>query len=758
MDIKFLLINILAISCICLIAISNFNVKASSQSVVINELAWAGSTASSSDEWIELKNTTSEDTDLTGWTITKQTSSGEVFMLEILENIDEPTANTILANDYFLIANNSQDHEFSGNESVLNIEPDYIKSAVSLSNSTLHIRLYDSSDELIDEAGNGDSPFTGDNTLKASMERKDPWGNGANESYWYTATTSVNFDSDVIDLGTPKADNSPEPLNPPEIMSITPDEGQIETIWIAEEMNGNNFSLDGTTQIKLEKGDISIWASDFDIESTSKISEIRFNLFGAEVGTWDLTIINPDGQNYTLDNTVILWEEEEEPEIVLDFSDTVELTELYPNPKSSEEEFIELYNSGDNAVNLNGWKLDDKSPGGSSDYLVDNDLIIGPKQYLVFTKSQTKIALNNTGDYAQLIQPNGIVLENTPNYGNSKAGESYIKIDGSWQWTENVTKGYENKLTEAENDANTVPPAFIFGPETNIKDPWIPKIELEVTKNENGVLLFWETYLPGALGGLEIYVSEDEEDLGNRISTLSPRKNQYEVNNLDPNTDYYFQIISSFNGEDIKSNRVKVKTSNTTTKISKTIGLPGQILITELLPNPESGENEFIEIHNPTDEPVNISGWKIEDASGKSYILNSLDLSIQIQNEADTGLILEPGQYLLLDYKTTKIRLNNTGGDDVILLDGEDNIIDEVTYTETTKSGIAYVLAPNGKWFWTDEITPGMKNNISFAGVLGDSDEYLVNTGSKTNILIYWLLAIFFGIIGYRMIHYEKRI
>ena len=37
--------------------------------VVINEIAWAGSTDSANDEWIELYNTSNQTVDLAGWVI-----------------------------------------------------------------------------------------------------------------------------------------------------------------------------------------------------------------------------------------------------------------------------------------------------------------------------------------------------------------------------------------------------------------------------------------------------------------------------------------------------------------------------------------------------------------------------------------------------------------------------------------------------------------------------------------------------------------
>ena len=76
------------------IPVANFPVAhaASPGSVVINEIAWMGSLDSTSDEWIELYNTTSSDIDLTGWTIDDDGSSTYSI-----------TSGVLPANGYFLI-------------------------------------------------------------------------------------------------------------------------------------------------------------------------------------------------------------------------------------------------------------------------------------------------------------------------------------------------------------------------------------------------------------------------------------------------------------------------------------------------------------------------------------------------------------------------------------------------------------------------------------------------------------------------------
>jgi hypothetical protein len=47
-------------------------------SVVINELSWMGNAISSNDEWIELRNFSESEIDITGWTLKAEDGSPEI--------------------------------------------------------------------------------------------------------------------------------------------------------------------------------------------------------------------------------------------------------------------------------------------------------------------------------------------------------------------------------------------------------------------------------------------------------------------------------------------------------------------------------------------------------------------------------------------------------------------------------------------------------------------------------------------------------
>ena len=183
--------------------------KAGSGDLVINELAWAGSSASTSDEWIEIRNMRNVPTNVGAFELTENTGT-EALMVKIPSGM-------IPANGYFLVSNNAKNYAFSGGESVLNVDPDVVDTDVSLSNTALQIKLYNgvfASGTLLDTAGNGGTPLAGESVdPKATMSRKSTPGDGTLAESWFTSTTTgANYDSGAIEKGTPKEVNESDPV------------------------------------------------------------------------------------------------------------------------------------------------------------------------------------------------------------------------------------------------------------------------------------------------------------------------------------------------------------------------------------------------------------------------------------------------------------------------------------------------------------------------------------------------------------------
>ncbi|MBU4099702.1 lamin tail domain-containing protein, partial [Patescibacteria group bacterium] len=136
-----------------------------------------------------------------------------------------------------------------------------------------------------------------------------------------------------------------------------------------------------------------------------------------------------------------------------DFSDTIIISEIFPNPpgKDNQEEnyeWIELHNTSDKDVNLKGWRIDDVLNKGSKQHIIKEDSVIKAWGYKTFSYNETKIMLNNSGDEVNIIWPDGEIIDSAQ-YEKTVEGQSYSLTSGeNWIWTAEITPKKENK-TEA---------------------------------------------------------------------------------------------------------------------------------------------------------------------------------------------------------------------------------------------------------------------------------------------------------------------
>ncbi len=129
-----------------------------------------------------------------------------------------------------------------------------------------------------------------------------------------------------------------------------------------------------------------------------------------------------------------------------------------------------------------------------------------------------------------------------------------------------------------------------------------------------------------------------------------------------------------------------------------------KIVINEILPNPEgSDETEWVELKNIDEMAVNLDGFQIQD-NAKSYTLTSDDLG---------ELNLSPGEFLVLEKDITKIALNNSGGDNLVLTNPDGAVVDSVNYSQTAKEGYSLARDEAGSYRWSDSPTKGIQNEFS---------------------------------------------
>lgn len=292
---------------------------------------------------------------------------------------------------------------------------------------------------------------------------------------------------------------------------------------------------------------------------------------------------------------------------IFSFGDIL-INELLPAPSSGKNEWIELYNDTDQAVDLSGWIILNKE--GSKYSTTSLSGIIDPDDFLVFDNISG--SLNNSGDEIILKDPNGQIISQV-SYGNFSS--SY---DCAWA----------------------------------------------------------------------------RDDVGNYSLTTTPTKNAVNIitaKAIAPSTN----SLNRNNKENLSTTSEKIQ-STTTLKIEETIKPRLLVVINEVYPNPDNGQEEFIEFKNLDNQPADLSGLIISDASKKKFKITS-------------STILSAGGYAIFLRSESSIALNNSGLETVFLSYPDGSIIDKVSYNGS-KKGKSFSRKDSGEWQWSEIPTPAQEN------------------------------------------------
>ncbi len=131
---------------------------------------------------------------------------------------------------------------------------------------------------------------------------------------------------------------------------------------------------------------------------------------------------------------------------------TPQITELLPNPAppqtDADGEFIELYNSNDAPFDLSGFGLR-AGLTAMHHYSFPPGTSLPPKSFTGFFSVQTGLTLSNAGGQVALLDPSGMVINQTEQYSAAKDGQAWTLADGSWYWSTTPTPNAANIVTAA---------------------------------------------------------------------------------------------------------------------------------------------------------------------------------------------------------------------------------------------------------------------------------------------------------------------
>lgn len=272
----FLLFSLFSLCFLFLADPRSTKVKAAAPTVVINEIAWMGTGASSNDEWIELYNNSDGEVSLGGWMLLAGDSTPSIAF-----SADKK----IPAHGYFLL-------ERTDDTTVSNLAADQVYTG-ALGNDGEDLQLRDSGGNLVDRVNATADWFSaGNNAGKATMERIDPEGDGSVASNWSTndgVTVNGKDAGGNLLKGTPKAQNSvykityptgtflweylPNPLEGNEWVEIYNDNNESKTLsnWQIDDVEGGGASpktfsvtLSGKGYFKIDLGTTTFFNNDGD--------------------------------------------------------------------------------------------------------------------------------------------------------------------------------------------------------------------------------------------------------------------------------------------------------------------------------------------------------------------------------------------------------------------------------------------------------------------------------------------------------------
>ena len=379
--------------------------------VVINEVAWMGTLDSSNDEWIELLNTTSDKIfNLENW---KLVASDETPSITL--------AGELQPGEFALL-------ERTDDDSVPAIPADQIYTG-GLGNSGEILILKDSAENEIDRVDGADSwSIGGDSDSKQTLLRS---SDGTYRSSFEVGGNprAANFKTyDII-----VADITASPANP------------LPGATVEVAVTLENWGTEDVTDFLLE------WLVDDVVVETMDVETPQWGV--PTIFNWEST----DGLHVLAARAVFPEDEDlnnNSASLEVEISNHVVISEFIPNPKGNdgENEWIEIFNPADSAIDLTDWAI------GS---LIVLEISLEPNSYIYFSAgdlvgwSGSWPTMNNSSDTLILKDPTGEIVDEK-NYSTNSEGKSFGRVDDDINtWTEfcHPTPGVQNIETNSDPTA-----------------------------------------------------------------------------------------------------------------------------------------------------------------------------------------------------------------------------------------------------------------------------------------------------------------
>ncbi|MBM7841545.1 hypothetical protein JOD20_000152 [Herpetosiphon giganteus] len=337
----------------------------------------------------------------------------------------------------------------------------------------------------------------------------------------------------------------------------------------------------------------------------------------------------------------------------------IRLNELMAAP-SAGKEWVELYNAGEQIVNLHGWQLDDAADGASPILL---EASILPASWLVISMTNM---YNNSGDELRLFDSAGRLID-AFSYSATTSNRTWARIpdgNGAWLTDRAPSLGQSNPAdppivpTQARiliNEVMSQPISgtdwvelYNLGPDALDLKGW--KIDDQLAAGgaahtiQTSTIISPSSWLLIPVGSL----------LNAELDSVHLITDQGVVTDTFDYASSVFERTWSRMPDGAATWQAASRASPAMANRQNSSPEPNQLLINEVLAWPTSGE-EFVELYNAGATPIDLSGWWLDDQA------NTGGAALRIPDDT----IIAPRSW----YSISSSGLLNDNGDLVRLLD-----------------------------------------------------------------------------------------
>lgn len=323
-------------------------------------------------------------------------------------------------------------------------------------------------------------------------------------------------------------------------------------------------------------------------------------------------------------------------------------------------EWIELKNTTSSAINLQGWRIGDS--GGQSGVI--SNFILEPDSFVIVcagsavtdlspfgnTISVTSFpSLDNDGEVLFLKAANGTIIHA---FTYSAAWyQNELKKEGGWSLemidTKNPCSSSNNWKASTNPDGGT--PGIKNSVDALNADQIAPQLKNAFTNDNTTIILVFDEPLDSLSGTISSNYSIDGGISFTSAEPLSPLFNQVQLKTNNPLSATTVYNITITNITDCKGNIVGI--ANKAKTGLAVDAAPGDAVVNEILFDPRSNANDYVEFYNKSD--------KILDAS-KLYIANRNNSGVisSIHSLSPDPFYVFPGDYIIVTENADNLALN----------------------------------------------------------------------------------------------------